>query len=120
MATAALHAAHVGGAIICDSPVTESDPEIGAYQLKEAFGQPRTYVSAEEALARFRTVPPQEHYVDYVLDHVARHSLKPVGGGWRGSSTGVRPFAGGMRSMRSLPLGLVPSALLRSENGLSQ
>ena len=122
MATAALHAAQVGGAIICDSPVTEPDPEIGAYQTKEAFGQPRTYVSAEEALARFRTVPPQDHYVDYVLDHVARHSLKQAGGGWQWKfDRGVfSQFAGGMRSVALPYLSRITCrlALLRSENGI--
>ena len=33
--------------------------------------------------ARFRTVPPQEHYLDYVIDHVARRSLRAVDGGWQ-------------------------------------
>ena len=75
IATAARHADRVGGAIVCDSPVTEPDPEIGAYNLQEAFGQPRTYATIDEALVRFRTVPPQDHYLDYVIDHVARHSL---------------------------------------------
>ena len=30
--------------------------------------------AVEEALERFRTIPPQEHYLDFVIDHVARHS----------------------------------------------
>ena len=50
--------------------MTEPDPEIESYHLKEAFGRPRTYATVEEALARFRTVPPQDHYLDYVIDHV--------------------------------------------------
>jgi pimeloyl-ACP methyl ester carboxylesterase len=77
--TAARHSADLAGVIICDSPVTEADPEISA---REAFGRPRIYATAEEAIARFRTVPPQEHYLDYVIAFVARHSLKPVPGGW--------------------------------------
>src|SRR6478609_8604143 len=70
IATAARHADRLSGVIVCDSPVTEPDPEIGAYHLREAFGRPRTYVSVEEAVARFRTVPAQEHYLPYVLDDV--------------------------------------------------
>src|SRR5689334_9633209 len=45
MATAALHPDQVTGVIICDSPVTEPDPEIESYRLKEAFGRPRVYPS---------------------------------------------------------------------------
>jgi len=122
MATAARHAEHVGGAIICDSPVTEPDPEIGAFQLKEAFGQPRTYATVDDALARFRTVPPQDHYLDYVLDHVARRSVKQVGDGWQWKFDRrvFSQFAGGMRSVALpyLPRISCRLALLRSEHGL--
>src|SRR5690242_1131914 len=83
IATAARHAEALSGVIVCDSPVTEPDPEIGAYHLREAFGRPRTYESVDEAVARFRTVPGQEHYLDYVIDHVARRSLRRVADGWQ-------------------------------------
>ena len=52
--TAARHSDELAGVIVCDSPVTEADPEISA---REAYGRPRTYRTAEEAVARFRTVP---------------------------------------------------------------
>jgi pimeloyl-ACP methyl ester carboxylesterase len=77
--TAARHSGDLAGVIVCDSPVTEADPEISA---REAFGRPRIYATADEAIARFRTVPPQEHYLDYVIDFVARQSLRRVDGGW--------------------------------------
>ena len=122
VATAARHAEHVGGAVICDSPITEPDPEIGAYRLKEAFGQPRTYASVDEALGRFRTVPPQQHYLDYVIDHVARHSLVEADGGWRWKFDRrvFTQFAEGMRSsaLPYLPQVTCRVALLRSEHGL--
>ena len=122
MATAARHAEHVGGAIICDSPVTEPDPEIGAYRLKEAFGQPRTYESVDDALRRFRTVPPQEHYLDYVIDHVAHHSLVATDLGWQWKFD-RRVFSQFSEGMRSVALPYLPQvtcrlALLRSEHGL--
>ncbi|MCU1455783.1 MAG: Alpha/beta hydrolase [Acidimicrobiales bacterium] len=122
MATAARHAEQVGGAIICDSPVTEPDPEIGAYRLKEAFGQPRTYASIDDALQRFRTVPPQKHYLDYVIDHVARHSLIEADGGWQWKFDRrvFTQFSEGMRSVALPYLAQVTCrlALLRSEHGL--
>jgi pimeloyl-ACP methyl ester carboxylesterase len=122
IATAAMHPDRLAGVVICDSPVTEPDPEIGAFRLKEAFGRPRTYGSVEEALARFRTVPPQDHYLDYVIDHVGRRSLRPVDGGfqWKFDRGIFTQFATGMRSIAQpyLPEVRCRFALLRSENGL--
>lgn len=122
IATAARHADRLDGAIVCDSPVTEPDPEIDAYRLKEAFGRPRTYVSPDEAVARFRTVPGQEHYLPYVLDHVARHSLRAVDGGWQWKFDRriFEQFGAGMRSVALPYLSQVTCrlALLRSECGL--
>jgi pimeloyl-ACP methyl ester carboxylesterase len=90
--------------------------------LKEAFGRPRTYTDPDEALRRFRTVPPQEHYLDYVMDHVGRRSLKPVDDGWQWKFDRriFEQFAGSMRgvALPYLPRVVCRLALLRSENGL--
>ena len=122
IATAARHADAVSGVIVCDSPVTQPDPEIGAYHLREAFGQPRTYATVDEAVARFRTVPAQAHYLDYVIDQVARRSLKPVEGGWQWKFDRriFEQFGAGMRSIALPYLEDVTCrlALLASENGL--
>ena len=122
IATAARHADRLSGVIVCDSPVTEPDPEIGAYHLREAFGRPRTYESVEEAVARFRTVPAQPHYLDYVMDHVARRSLKPVDGGfqWKFDRRIFEQFGAGMRSIALPYLDDVTCrlAVLKSEYGL--
>ncbi|MHB8440232.1 MAG: alpha/beta fold hydrolase [Acidimicrobiales bacterium] len=122
IATAALAGSRLSGVIVCDSPVLEPDPEIGSFHLKEAFGQPRTYGSVEEALARFRTVPSQDHYLDYVMDHVGRRSVKTVDDGyqWKFDRRIFEQFDNGMRSIAYPYLSRVRSrlALLRSENGL--
>jgi len=122
IATAARHADDLAGVVVCDSPVTEPDPEIGAFQLKEAFGAPRTYETVEEALVRFRTVPPQDHYLDYVIDHVGRRSLRAVEGGWQWKFDRriFEQFSFGMRSIALPYLSGVRCrlALLRSECGL--
>lgn len=122
-ATAALHSDRVAGVIIVDSPVTELDPEIAAYRLKEAFGRPRTYESVDEGVARFRTVPEQAHYLDYVIDHVARQSLREVDGGWQWKFDRrvFEQFSAG--TIRSIALPYLSEiacrlALLRSEEGL--
>jgi pimeloyl-ACP methyl ester carboxylesterase len=122
IATAALHPSDLAGAIVCDSPVTAPDPEVDASRLGSAFGAPRTYASVDDALAHFRTVPPQDHYLDYVVDHVARHSLRQVAGGWQWKFDRqvFAQFAGGMRSVALpyLPQVRCRFALLRSEHGL--
>ncbi|CAN5605594.1 alpha/beta hydrolase [soil metagenome] len=123
IATAAMHPDRVSGVVICDSPVTEPDPEVASYRLKEAFGAPRTYATVEEGLSRFRTVPAQEHYLPYVMDHVGRRSLTPYEDGYRWKfDRGVfAQFAGG--SIRAIALPhlrrvVARFALLRSQHGL--
>jgi pimeloyl-ACP methyl ester carboxylesterase len=122
IATAALHPDRVTGVVVCDSPVTQPDPEVESYRLKEAFGRPRTYADPDDALRRFRTVPPQEHYLDYVMDHVGRRSLKEVDDGWQWKFDRriFEQFAGSMRgvALPYLPRVVCRLALLRSENGL--
>jgi pimeloyl-ACP methyl ester carboxylesterase len=120
--TAALHGDRLAGVIVCDSPVTQPDPEIEQYRLRTAFGMPRTYETVDDALARFRTVPPQEHYLDFVIDHVARRSLRPVQGGWKWKFDRriFEQFAASMRAVALPYLSQVRCrfALLRSECGL--
>ncbi len=120
--TAARQGDRLAGVIVCDSPVAEPDPEIAAFHLREAFGRPRTYPSVDEAIARFRTVPLQAHYLDYVIDFVARHSLKPVDGGWQWKFDRriFEQFGAGVRSIAVPYLSEVRCrlALLRSECGL--
>jgi pimeloyl-ACP methyl ester carboxylesterase len=122
IATASLHGDELSGVIVCDSPVTEPDAEIGSYRVKEAFGLPRTYRTVEDALARFRTVPPQPHYLDFVMDHVGRRSLRAVEGGfqWKFDRRIFEQFKDGMRSIALPYLSTVRCrlALLRSEFGL--
>jgi pimeloyl-ACP methyl ester carboxylesterase len=122
IATAARHGDRISGVVVCDSPVTEPDPEIGAYHLREAFGRPRTYESVEDAVARFRTVPGQDHYLDYVIDHVARRSLHAAEGGWQWKFDRriFEQFGAGMRSIALPYLDDVSCrlAVLRSEHGL--
>ena len=122
IATAARHGDRVDGVIVCDSPVAELDPEISAYRLRQAFGHPRTYPDLADAVAHFRTVPAQDCYLDYVVDHVARHSLKRVPGGWQWKFDRriFEQFGVGMRSVAAPYLADVSCrlALLRSEYGL--
>jgi pimeloyl-ACP methyl ester carboxylesterase len=122
IATAALRGDSLAGVIVCDSPGTEPDPEVSSYRLRQAFGHARTYATVDDALARFRTVPPQDHYLDYVMDHVGRRSLKQVEGGrqWKFDRRVFEQFASSMRgiALPYLPRVRCRFALLRSECGL--
>lgn len=119
---AALHRDRLGGLVVCDSPVSEPDPEI-APEAPSAFGSGgRSYASVDEAVARFRTVPPQEHYLAFVIDHVARQSLRPTPEGWvwKFDRRIFARSAGGLRSVALPYLRQVECrfALLRSECGM--
>lgn len=118
---AARHTDAVAGVILCDSPITPRDPELDAQRV-QAFGRGRTYRSLPEALRQFRIVPPQAHYLDYVVDHVARRSLQHAGAGWKLKFDRriFEQYSGGMRSLALpyLPEVQCPVALLRSECGL--
>jgi pimeloyl-ACP methyl ester carboxylesterase len=116
--TAALHGEDLLGIVILDSPVSAPDPETEAARQGNIFGPLRVYPTVEAALARFRTVPEQPHYLPYVMDHVGRTSLRSVEGGW---SWKYDPNI--FVPARSEPRELLPKvscrvALFRSEHGL--
>ena len=70
------------GIVVLDSPVRRRAPEEEAAAEGAAFGPLRTYPTLEAALACFRTVPDQPTSLPYVLDHVARTSVRKVDDGW--------------------------------------
>jgi len=80
--TAALNRDRLRGAIIVDSPVTEPDPEREEAVRGRAFRNPKTYPDLETAMEHFRLVPTQPPGPAYVMDYIARNSLRPVDGGW--------------------------------------
>ncbi|MBM4525298.1 alpha/beta fold hydrolase [Rhodococcus hoagii] len=77
-----LHGDRLAGVQIVDSPIRQRTPEEDAARRKAAFGPKKVYPTREEALARFRFVPPQEAAVPCVREHVAETSLMAVEGGW--------------------------------------
>lgn len=73
------HGAQLRGAVLLDSPIrprpkqrTESPPRRGG----------RTYRDLTAALGRFRLLPEQECDNVWLVDHIARGSLKPVAEGY--------------------------------------
>jgi pimeloyl-ACP methyl ester carboxylesterase len=115
---AAHHGDALAGLILLDSTVHKADPEVEAARVGVAFGRLRVYPTLEEALRRFRTVPDQPTSLPYVIDHVARTSLREVPGGY------TWKFDPKIFDNRSVPHGETLQrvrrrvALFRAEHGL--
>lgn len=80
--TAALYGDDVAGTIIVDSPVRRADPETQEAERGRAFANPKTYPTLDEAALHFHLVPPQPCENAYIVEHIARTSLRQVEGGW--------------------------------------
>ena len=80
MLTAALHGERLAGTVIVDSPVNPPDRAHGGPPSR-AIKPNRVYPDLAAALARFRLMPPQPCENLYLMDWVARRSLKEVEGG---------------------------------------
>ncbi len=80
MLTGALHGDKLAGTVIVDSPVHPPGRPHGPPHRE--LRPHRIYPTLERALARFRLAPEQPCENDYIVDYVARRSLKQVEGGW--------------------------------------
>jgi pimeloyl-ACP methyl ester carboxylesterase len=109
------HADAVSGVVVVDSPLNDQPPD--EERLRERRRPHRVYPTAEEAIARFRTLPPQEVVLPAVREHVARGSLRAVGDGWTWKFD--PDFFGTRLRLRDLLPGVAtPLTLLRCEHGL--
>ncbi len=72
----------LAGIMILDTPVWRLAPEEQAAKRKEAFGPLRTYPTLEAALEKYRTVPDQPTSLPFIIEHVARESLRRTDDGW--------------------------------------
>jgi pimeloyl-ACP methyl ester carboxylesterase len=101
--------------IAIDSPFTEVPPE----EEPIAARRPPTkvYASLDDAVPRFRTVPPQDGNLDYVEHHIAIESLREVDGGWTWKfDPGIFGQRGWVRDL--LPRLKAPLTLVRCERGM--
>ncbi len=78
MLMGALHGDRLAGTVIVDSPVNPPDRERGGPRRRGAIRPNKVYPALEAALARFRLMPPQSCDNLYLVDWVARRSLKPA------------------------------------------
>ena len=72
----------LAGAVMVDSPVRRPDPESEEGASGRAFRTPGTYPTRDEALRHFRLIPTQPVAHDYIIDHIAGHSLHETDVGW--------------------------------------
>lgn len=82
IAAASLYGDRLAGAVILDSPVRRPDPEAEEGARGRAFRSPKVYATREEALRHYRLVPGQPCENTYIVDHIARHSLRETQEGW--------------------------------------
>ncbi|VAV96468.1 Putative hydrolase [hydrothermal vent metagenome] len=75
----ARHGDKIQGAVVIDSPVRQADKQRRSAPPSRGG---RVYDSLPAALARFRLLPSQQCENLFLVDHIARHSLKEVDGGW--------------------------------------
>lgn len=80
--TAAHYGDRLAGAVIVDSPVRRPDPETEEGTRGRAFRAPGVYPTLDEALTHFHLIPPQPDPEPWVLDHIARNSLRETPEGW--------------------------------------
>jgi pimeloyl-ACP methyl ester carboxylesterase len=109
------HGGDVSAVAFIDSPLNDQPPEES--RLAERRRPRKVYPSAEEAVAHFRTLPPQDVVLPYVRAHVARESVHAVEGGWTWKFD--PSFFGRRLLLRDLlPSVACPVALFRCEQGL--
>ena len=82
LAMAARRGQELAGAIVLDSPVRAPDPESEEGQRGRMFKNPKVYPDLETAMEHFFLMPPQPCENDFIVDHIARNSLKETDQGW--------------------------------------
>ena len=71
----------LGGLVVVEAAVRESPPMANATR-SQVFGRLKVYPTEAAALERFRLWPDSPEALPYILNHVARSSLRRVPGGW--------------------------------------
>ena len=82
IAAGSLHGERLAGVVVVDSPVRRPDPESEEGERGRMFRNPKVYADLETAVAHFHLAPPQPCDNDFVVDFIARRSLREVDEGW--------------------------------------
>lgn len=100
MRLAAHHGSELGGVVIVDSPIRTDDDEEAATR-RRAINLARHYPSFDIGVERFRLMPVQSCANEFLVEFIARHSLRETESGWTwkfdvgamGSRRWEEPFA---------------------------
>lgn len=79
----AVHGGSVAGAAIVDSPIRSPEERARSPRKRPRMGSIRIYESREAALRRFRLMPEQPCENGFLVDYIARHSVRETLEGWR-------------------------------------
>ncbi len=112
--TAAAGDADVRGLVMIDSPVGIPHRDRG----RPAERGVRTYATREEAIGRFRLLPPDPVTCPVVEAHIAEHSVRPVDGGWA-YPTDPAARQPVLKRVEELSAVSCPVALIRGERGIA-
>lgn len=117
--TAERYGDRLAGVVVLDSPVARPDPESEEAAYGRAFRKPRTYEDVPTVLSHYRLVPDQPWVNPWLMDYVARTSIRERDGRW-GWKWDVRVFSTiTPQAVREvLPRVGCRVALFRGENGL--
>jgi pimeloyl-ACP methyl ester carboxylesterase len=80
--TGLLYDDRLAGVVLVDSAVRPPDFKWERDPRRSPIKPKRLYASYEEALARFRLMPPQDCDNAFLLDYIGRHSIVDTGAGW--------------------------------------
>lgn len=80
--TGVLYRDRLAGVVLVDSAVRPPDFKWERDPRRSPIKPKRVYEDFEEALGRFRLMPPQDCKNHYLLDYIGRHSLKRTDAGW--------------------------------------
>ncbi len=80
--TAIRHGDALTGVVLVDSPVRPPDYQWERDPRRSPIRRKRVYPDRDTAASRFRLMPPQDCKNDFILEHIAQHSLTQVEGGW--------------------------------------
>jgi len=80
--TGLLHCDQLTGIVLVDSAVRPPDFKWERDPRRSPIKPKRVYPTFEEALGRFRLMPPQDCRNQYILDYIGRYSLLKADTGW--------------------------------------
>jgi pimeloyl-ACP methyl ester carboxylesterase len=80
--TAARFGDRLDGAVLVDAPVQRPDPESEEGERGRMFRNPKTYPDLDTAIEHFHLQPPQPCANDFIVDHIARTSVREGPDGW--------------------------------------